>query len=277
MTNTSSATDTPAHIAVRDGTRIAYRLHGPRESRDRILLLHSLAMDGRFWQPVAERLAAGAAILALDCRGHGRSDKPAGPYTVEQFAQDAHEVCVALDFGPVLVAGASMGGCVALQFAASFPHATRALGLIDTTAWYGPTAAADWMARAAKARANGLAALVEFQTTRWFSDAFRAAHPAIVAQAVDTFLHNDVEAFVASCLMLGAFDARALTGRIRVPAAVLVGEEDYAAPVAMAQALHDAIAGSTLQVIAGARHLTPLETPDIVAAALRRLLDQGGA
>lgn len=273
MTNSADETGNQPHITVRDGARIAYRLSGRPDSKDRLVLLHSLGMDGTFWQPVIDRLADRAAILAIDCRGHGASDKPAGPYTVEQFAQDAHDVCAALQFDDVLVAGASMGGCVALQFAASFPTTTRALGLIDTTAWYGPTAPADWNTRADKARSDGLPSLVQFQVTRWFSDAFRAAHPEVVAGCVQTFLRNDIEAFAATCVMLGAYDGRSQLARIKVPTAVVVGEEDYAAPVAMAQALHEGIAGSSLRVIAQARHLTPLETPDIVVEQLQRLLD----
>jgi 3-oxoadipate enol-lactonase len=273
MTNLASENGNLAHINVRDGTRIAYRLSGRLDGRDRFLLLHSLGMDGNFWQPVIDRLAGRAAILALDCRGHGASDKPAGPYTVEQFAQDAHDVCAALQFDDVLVAGASMGGCVALQFAASFPASTRAVGLIDTTAWYGPNAAADWNTRAHKARINGLQSMVDFQVTRWFSDAFRTARPDVVAECVQTFLRNDMEAFAAACVMLGTYDGRSQLARIQAPAAVVVGEEDYAAPVAMAQALHEEIGGSSLLVIPQARHLTPLETPDIVVEQLQRLLD----
>lgn len=72
--------------------------------------------------------------------------------------------------------------------------------------------------------------------------------------------------------MLGAADLRRALAGIRAPTAVLVGEEDYATPVAMAQALHQGIAGSTLTVLKNARHLTPLEQPDAVAAQLRRLL-----
>jgi 3-oxoadipate enol-lactonase len=273
MMNTSRPSEIPATVAVRDGTHIAYRLHGPRDSSNRVLLLHSLAMDGAFWDRVVALLAGDTAVLAIDCRGHGLSDKPASAYTVEQFAQDAYDVCQALQFGKVLVAGASMGGCIALQFAASYPEATRALGLIDTTAWYGPTAPADWRSRADKAIANGMPSMVEFQTTRWFSDAFRNENPGVVAESVATFLRNDVAEFAASCLMLGAYDGRSQLARIQVPTAVVVGEEDYAAPVAMAEALHAGIAGSSLLVIPRARHLTPLETPDVVAAELRRLLD----
>ena len=51
-----------------------------------------------------------------------------------------------------------------------------------------------------------------------------------------------------------------------------LGEEDYATPIAMAEALHRGIGGSTLAILHGARHLTPLEQPERVAAALQALL-----
>ncbi|BDC43897.1 alpha/beta fold hydrolase [Paraburkholderia terrae] len=261
------------HLRVRDGTRIAYSVHGAVESGQRVLLVHSLGMDHDFWRPVVASLAQRALVMTVDARGHGASDKPRGPYRVEQMAQDMHDVVSAFRFDNVLVAGASMGGCVALQFAATWPRLTRAVGLIDTTAWYGEAAPQNWEQRAVKAEQGGLGPLVDFQTTRWFSDAFRAAHPNIVQRCVDTFLRNDVHAFASTCRMLGAFDGRALLSNVRAPCAVIVGEEDYAAPPDMSRALHAGIERSTLTVIPGARHLTPLETPDIVIAELDKLLD----
>jgi 3-oxoadipate enol-lactonase len=260
------------HIRVRDGTRIAYSLHGNADSDARVVLLHSLGMDRHFWKPVVERLADQALVLTVDCRGHGASDKPEGPYTVELFARDIFDLVSAFRFDDVLVAGASMGGCVALQFAGTWPRLTRAAGLIDTTAWYGEAAFKNWDERAVKAETGGLEPLIEFQSTRWFSDAFRAANPDILQHCVDTFLRNEVHAFASTCRMLGAFDGRALLSKVRAPCSVIVGEEDYAAPVAMAQALHDGIAGSSLTVISNARHLTPLETPDVVSRELLSLL-----
>ena len=59
---------------------------------------------------------------------------------------------------------------------------------------------------------------------------------------------------------------------VRVPTAAVVGEQDYATPVAMAESLHGNIKGSTLNVLQNARHLTPLEKPDEIAAVLERLL-----
>ncbi|MGH7015065.1 MAG: alpha/beta fold hydrolase [Stellaceae bacterium] len=264
--------DTVKSVALPDGTRLAYETLGDAMAPKRVALIHSLAMDHGFWRPVAEQLACEAAVLVYDCRGHGASDKPPGPYTVEIFARDLAALLNALGWRKALVAGASMGGCVTLAFAAAFPQRVTALGLVDTTAWYGATAPQQWAERAERALKSGLGTLVDFQMTRWFGDDFRIRYPEIVRRSVEVFLRNDLAAYAASCRMLGACDLRAALPAIAVPTTVLVGEEDYATPIAMAEALRQGIGGASLTVLQGARHLTPLERPDEVAAALARLL-----
>jgi 3-oxoadipate enol-lactonase len=86
------------------------------------------------------------------------------------------------------------------------------------------------------------------------------------------FVANDVNCYSATCEMLGDADLRNLLPAIKAPTAVMVGEEDFATPVAMAEALHQGIAGSTLTVFKGARHITPVERPDDIAAKLLGLL-----
>jgi 3-oxoadipate enol-lactonase len=264
--------DTTAFAVARDGTRIGYTLRAGATRRPRIALVHSLAMNRDFWAPVAARLATCADVLTYDCRGHGASDKPAGPYSVALFADDLADLLGHVGWRTAAVAGASMGGSVALAFAAAYASRVDALGQFDNTSFYGDDAPHKWAERADKARQEGMQALVGFQQTRWFGDAFRAAHPEVVDACVATFVGNDVATFAATCAMLGAFDLRAALPRLRMPTAVVVGEEDYATPVPMAQALHQGIAGSTFQIIPGARHLTPLERPDVIADVLARLI-----
>lgn len=257
---------------VRDGTPIGYSLHGDAAASRLAVLVHSLAMDRHFWDAVVSRLARGASVLTYDCRGHGASGLGEQRYSVEQFADDLAQLMSELKCGQALVAGASMGGCVALALCQRHPERVASLGLVDTTAWYGPQAPAQWEERAQKALEGGLQALVDFQVTRWFSDEFRAAQPQVVAASVATFLRNDPRAYAASCRMLGAADLRPALAAVRVPTAVVVGEQDYATPVAMAESLHSNIQGSTLNVLQNARHLTPLEKPEAIAAELQRLL-----
>ena len=267
---TGSRAAPSAVMTSRDGTRLTYAQRGP-QGRSGIALVHSLAMDRAFWHPVAAKLAAEMPVLTFDCRGHGQSDKPKGPYTVELFARDLADLLDHVGWDSAVIAGASMGGCVSLAFAAAFPARTAALGLIDTTAWYGAEAPRQWAERADRAAKDGMAALVEFQTTRWFGERFRAARTDVVKDSVDVFLRNDVAAYVETCRMLGAADLRAALPGMTMPTAIVVGDEDYATPVAMAEVLHRAIKGSTLTVLKGARHLTPLEVPDLIVGELSAL------
>jgi 3-oxoadipate enol-lactonase len=260
---------------MRDGTAIRYAITG-NGSGPRIALVHSLAMDRHFWNPVVDRMKASATLLAYDCRGHGGSDKPAGPYTIDLFADDLRDLLGHVGWTSAIVAGASMGGSVALGFATKYPGQVSGLGLFDTTAWYGPDAPKNWNERAAKAELDGLAGLVGFQKTRWFGDAFREQHPDIVEASVATFLRNEVAAYAETCRMLGNFDLRSGLKKITVPPAIAVGEEDYATPPAMAADLHAGISNSTLTIIEGGRHLTPLEKPDAIAAQFDALRKRAG-
>jgi 3-oxoadipate enol-lactonase len=254
-----------------DGTRIAYRLFQRADSAPCIALVHSLAMDHTFWLPVAERLADTASVLVYDCRGHGVSDKPAGPYTTSLFASDLASLMDHVGWPTAVVAGASMGGCVSLAFGANFPRRTNGLCLIDTTAWYGADAPKAWAQRAERALTEGLKGLIEFQVTRWFGEPFRATHPEVVQHCIDVFLANDLSAYSETCRMLGTNDLRPVLSGISCPTTVVVGEEDYAAPVAMAQTMHEGIKNSSLVIIEMARHLTPLEVPDRIASELKLL------
>jgi 3-oxoadipate enol-lactonase len=256
-----------------DGCPIAYTLRTSRNpDAPRLALIHSLGMDGSIWDGVAANLSDQGHILTYDCRGHGRSGRKAIAFTTELFARDLKELLDHVGWQSATIAGCSMGGCVAQEFAGRYPSQVTALGLIDTTAWYGQDAPKNWRERAATARSKGLASMAEFQITRWFGDQFRAAHPDLVKSAMDTFQANDVDCYAATCIMLGDADLRRYLPALRIPVAVIVGEEDYATPPAMAEQLHKMIPGSTLTILPGARHLSPVECPNQIAAHLLTLL-----
>ena len=83
--------------------------------------------------------------------------------------------------------------------------------------------------------------LVDFQLSRWFSESFRGTESARVDHAIDVFLANDFECYAATCGLLGDADLRNYASKFTMPVAIIVGEEDYATPVAMAKALNAAI------------------------------------
>lgn len=256
----------------KDGTRIRGTRYDGAKKGPRLVLVHSLAMDRRFWDPMIDWLPGDCSIVTYDCRGHGASDKPAGPYTIETFGDDLAAVLDHAGWPTAAVAGASMGGCATLAFALRHRARAAGLGLIDTTDWYGENAPTAWEQRAEKAENEGIASLIPFQVTRWFTETFREANPQATQACVDVFLANDIAAYAATCRMLGHANSREGLSSLTVPVNIVVGEEDYATPVAMAQAMHKRIPNASLLVIPRARHLTPVEAPDVVAAELTLLL-----
>jgi 3-oxoadipate enol-lactonase len=260
-----------AKARAKDASQLFYRIH-PQPGKPRLVLIHSLGLDTSVWSFVVNELAPDFEILVYDCRGHGRSERRPGPYTTQLFAGDLAAILDDAQWPAASIAGCSMGGCVTQAFAAAYPNRAQALGLIDTTAWYGPTAPADWSQRAAKAAESGFTGMIGFQVTRWFSDDFRAEYSNIVDAMSRVFLANDMVCYQASCAMMGQLDFRAALPSFRMPVSIIVGEQDYATPLSMSQALHDQILGSTLHRILGGRHITPVQCPTEIAGYLRDLI-----
>lgn len=263
---------TTSAVTLSDASVLAYTLRSSNQpNAPRLVLIHSLALDRSIWDGVAAQLEGEMDVLTYDCRGHGLSDRRATAYTAELFAKDLADLLDHVGWRSAIIAGCSMGGCVALAFAGLFPQRVTGLGLIDTTAWYGADAPEKFRERADAAAAKGMAALFGFQSTRWFSDEFRSQHPEVLKRTLEVFVASDLACYAAACNLLGAVDVRSHLPAFRMPVAVVVGEEDYATPVEMARHLHQAIPQSTMTVLARARHLTPIEHPGAIASELRAL------
>src|SRR5579883_129785 len=110
----------------KDGCQLSYRIY-PNSQKPRVALIHSLGLAGAMWDQVIARLAESAQILVYDCRGHGKSERRPGPYTVELFAEDLAKLFDAVGWSSAVIAGCSMGGCVAQAFAGKYPERVQGL------------------------------------------------------------------------------------------------------------------------------------------------------
>lgn len=248
---------TSCHTVAEDGVSLCWRHYSVESASGRLLLIHPLAMDGSNWQLVVDALPVQIEVIAMDCRGHGRSGAGAAPFSPALFASGGAAVMADASWGNCVVAGCSMGGCVAQALAARHPKGVSGLVLIKTTAWYGDDASEAWAKRADRAKAEGLQAMLPFQRDLWFSQEFREDSPNRVAEAEAIFMRNDPNVYSRSCEMLGGADLRPLLSSIGCPTAVVVGTEDHATPPQAARALADAILGANLTLLNGARHFTP--------------------
>ncbi len=244
------------------------RADGPQDATP-LILLHSLGTDHRVWQPQAEALAVRFRVLRPDLRGHGATDAPLGPYTIKGMARDVLDALDALGVDKLAVAGLSIGGMIAQSLAAQAPERITALVLVDTAMAIPP--ATLWRERAATVRAAGVAAIADAVLSRWLTP---AAAPAAAEALRSLLLATAPEGYAAAAEAIAMADLTRTTPRLRLPALVLVGDQDEATPRASAEALRDAIPGARLRILPSAAHIPTVEQPEAVTGALLDFLDR---
>lgn len=112
-----------------DGIELAFGFWPGRGSP--VVALHGLTASYVNFIGVAERLAGRRSLFALDLRGRGDSDKPEGPYGLAQHARDVAEAMRAMELGPNVIVGHSMGAFIATALATQNPELVAGIILID--------------------------------------------------------------------------------------------------------------------------------------------------
>jgi len=114
----------------RDGVTLCYEEAG--EGEPPLLLVHGWCCDQAYFAPQFEHFAErGHRVVAVDLRGHGQSDKPHQRYAMQDFADDLAWMCQRLELAKPVVVGHSMGGIVAFDLAARYPHLPSAVVMLD--------------------------------------------------------------------------------------------------------------------------------------------------
>jgi 3-oxoadipate enol-lactonase len=248
-------------------TTLGSDLHGP-SSAPVVVLGSSLGTTRAMWDPVLPALAERFRVLRYDHLGHGESDVPPGPYRLESLADAVADLLASHGVGHAHVAGASLGGMVGLQLAATHPHVVDRLAVVCSSAHLPP--AQTWLDRAAAVRSGGMAAVAEAVLGRWFTPAF--AGTAAVATVRDDLLATPPEGYAGCCEAIAAMDLRPLLGSIRAPTLAIVGAEDPATPIEHAEVVARGVlsggAPAAVEVVPGAAHLAAVECPDEIGRLL---------
>lgn len=251
-----------------------FLVEGGEDGGTPIVLIHGVGMDLFMWDAVAADLRQRHRVIRYDMQGHGGSAKPAGPYRLADFVAQLDRLADDLKLERFHLAGFSMGGLVAQGYA--LHHAARVdhLVLINTVYNRTPDERAAITARVADVRNGGYPASVEAAIDRWFTPDFRRDHATTVEAVRRHMLANDLEPYANAYAVFGSADAELVdrVAEIRCPTLVITGAEDQRSTAAMARALAARLPHGQLEIIAGQRHLTPLEVPGQLAASIRNFI-----
>jgi 3-oxoadipate enol-lactonase len=242
-----------------DGARLAYAIEGAGPD---LVLVHAGVADMRMWEPLVERLADRFRTVRFDMRGSGAT-------TYEPVeCSDAGDVAALMDglgIERAIVAGASFGGKVALELAATHPERVERLVLMDPPLpdhdW-SELMRAFWAAEAVALEAGDIDEAVRLGVELWVG----GASPAVQALVADMQARSFALqlALEPAAVELDPPVSERLAG-IDVPVTVIVGEQDVADFIEIAQRLARELPSATLHRVAGAGHLPALERPDAVA------------
>jgi len=279
MTATSDA-------LVLHGERIAFRRSG--DSGPVVLLVHGMASGARTWDRVLPLLGEECQVIAPDLLGHGDSAKPrVADYSLGAYACQLRDLLTALGHERATIVGHSLGGGVALQFAYQFPERCERLVLVSSG---GLGREVNAVLRAATV--PGFDQVLRVFSGSWFTDAAASAgrllrsvglKPGTDAKQSWLSLRSLADAdtraaFIATVRSVIAASGQRVSAVDRlylaaaVPTLVVWGDRDRIIPVAHAEATHERIPGSRLEVVAGAGHYPHRDDPDRFADVLHRFI-----
>jgi pimeloyl-ACP methyl ester carboxylesterase len=248
-------------VTAPDGARLFVTERGAGEP---VLFVPGLGYGTWSWARQVETVSSVATALVMDNRGAGRSDKPAGPYSIDQLAEDAHAVLAHRSALPAHIVGSSMGGYIALTLALRHPEAVRSLTLIATTSGGPGSQGVPDRTRAAWANAAHLppAGFARATMPLSFAPGWVEEHPA----EFEELLALRLSAPTPAAAWRAQFAACAAFLRAGLPAGVLPqrstvvhGTADRVVPYVNAAHLAERLNGAPVVTLQDAGHLCWIE------------------
>ena len=239
-----------------DEVSLHVRDDGPKEAQV-LMFSNSLGTDMRVWDLMLAHLTGNYRIVRYDKRGHGLSDCPDAPYSIEQLVNDAEVIADTLQLTNIIFVGLSIGGLIGQGFAAKRPDLLSALVLMDTAAKIGTEAM--WNERIAVLRKGGMDAMTDAILDRWFIDPLRQ-NKKDLAPWSNMVTRTPLEGYVGCCQAIAAADFRESTAMLQLPVMGIVGEKDAATPPLVVEETTK-LCGGQFHLVAGAGHLPCVEQP----------------
>jgi pimeloyl-ACP methyl ester carboxylesterase len=252
-----------------NGVELYYEITGQGKP---VVLIHGLGSSTRDWEKQVTELSKDWRVITFDVRGHGKSNKPPGPYSIPQFSDDTAELIRQLDLGPVPVVGLSMGGMIAFQLAIDEPQLVHSLVIVNSTPEVKLTtlrARWEFLFRKLTVRLFGMHKMGEILAKRLLP---KPEQEALLRILVNRWAENDKRAYLASLNAIIGWSVADRIAAIDCPTLVVTADQDYS-PVAHKEDYAARMQNARVSVIDDSRHMLPLERPREFNSALIAFLN----
>ena len=237
-----------------------------------VTFIHGLGSAHDAWDGIVAELSHAYQCLRYDLRGHGQSPVPPPPYVLDDFVDDLAALLDARDIAASHLVGHSLGGLIAQAFALRHPSRVASLVLLSTVAGRSQEERQAVIRLVETLERKGAAGILDQSLERWFTPAFREAHPDIIEKRRQRVLATDPAAFAAAFRVYAESDFGDEISAITAPTLIMTGENDVGSNPRIARYMHDKIAGSQLVIIPDLHHNILLEGTAFVAGRIRDFL-----
>lgn len=245
-----------------------YEVNGDGQS---LLFIHGLGSSTRDWELQVQEFSKTFQVITWDLRGHGQSDKPAGPYSLPMFAADAAGLLQSLNIKSAHVVGLSLGGGVAFQLAIDYPELVRTMVIVNSAPELVVRTLQDRIAiwqRFAIVRLLGMRKMGQVLSRRLFP---KDEQMSLRTTFVERWAENDPRAYQEAMRAMVGWSVTDKLGSIKCPTLVISADQDYT-PVAVKERYTKLMPNAELVIISDAHHATPVEQPEKFNAVLMDFL-----
>jgi 3-oxoadipate enol-lactonase len=239
-----------------------------------LVFVNSLGTDLRLWDSVARYFTDDFRVIRYDKRGHGLSDCPPAPYSIRDHAEDLAGLLDALRLSHAILVGISVGGMIALDFAARYPERVKALVLCDTGAKIGTVES--WNARIQAVQRGGMESIADGVLARWFMPPFAKTYPAQVQGFRNMLTRTPAEGYIGTCVALRDAELSEAAKAVRAKTLVLCGSHDVATPPELTRGLLDVLPDARHAELPDAAHLPCVEQPERFTEIMMQFLRDNG-
>lgn len=251
----------------------AYTIEGQGPA---LFLIHGIGARKTGFAKVVAALKDRFTCISYDLRGHGDSPLPEGRFGLEDLVDDLEALRDRLGIAQAHFAGHSLGGMIGPAYARRYPDRVRSLGLLSTAAFRTEDDSAKVKAVVAQMRAKGIGQVLDTLTARWFTDAFAAAHPEVIAWRKQQVMDTPAEVFLTVFDIYAETEMAPWLHEVAAPALVLTGELDGGCNPRLNQQIAAALPKADLVILEGLKHAILIEASERVVPPLRQFLLRQG-